>query len=603
MQKLLLYLLSFLALSPALAQNTDEQLATEYMHSQEYDKAIVLFEKVYAKKPNNYIYANYLSCLLAVKDFKQGEKLIKRHIKQNPQWPKFRVDLGYLQTLAGETSKADKLFAQIISELLPDEQQIVSVANAFLERKLFAQAVNTYTKGEKIMQGQMVFNMQIADIYYRQGDLQKMMKEYLDLLDDGPSYASSVQMQLQTLLAENASEPLRVAMHEALLRKVQQSPDKTIFAEMLLWYAIQQGDLQTAMVQSKALDKRLKENGERLLSLANACIEQHQYDMAMQCYQYIIDKGTSGMNYMRARIEWVNVSYLMLTEKGRLSQEEMIQLEQQFESTLLEVGKNAESVGLIKKLAHVKAFYLLKPQEGIALLEDALKFRMPDLLKSECKLELGDILLFANDTWEASLTYSQVEKDFPDEPIGHLAKFKNAKLTFFAGEFMWAKAQLDVLRASTSKLIANDAMQLSLSIGDNITEDSSFDPLSLYALADLHSFRLKDDSALITLDLLEHLYPMHPLADEALYKKAEIYKRRGQWTIADSLLKQITAKYSADILADDALYERGLMQELTLKNIDLAKEIYFNLITDYPSSIYVVDARKRFRKLRGDNLN
>lgn len=588
----------------ASAQHTDEQLATQYMYSKDFDKAVVLFEQVYSKKPTRYVYLNYLNCLFALKEYKQAEKLVRKQIKLYPEINTYKVDLGYVFTLAGESSKADKTYTQLIQNTPTDEQQIVNIAKAFEEKKLFQYAISTYLKGEKLFKNNTLFNLDIASVYLNQGDYKNMMTEYLDLIQEGPEFVSVVQLKLQQILAEQSSiKEIIPIIHESLLRKIQQQPDKVIYAEMLLWFSIQQGDFNTALIQAKALDKRLKENGERLLNLANECIEQKEYTIASQCLQYIIDKGPIAYNYSKARIEWLNVAYIIMLEKNTFTKTDILQLEQKFNEILLEVGKSVESIYLIKKLAYLKAFYLNKVSEAIVLLEETEKFRMPEIMKAECKMELADILLFSGQMWDASLFYSQVEKAFPDDPIGHLAKFQNAKLTFYAGEFLWSKAQLDVLRASTSKLIANDAMQLSLMIGDNITADSSFDPLSLYASADLFSFRLQDDSALYTLDHLEHLYPAHPIIDDVLLKKAEIYKRKGEYAIVDSLLKKIVTYYPTDILADDALYQRGLLQELTLKNTELAKEIYFNLITDYPASIFVVEARKRFRKLRGDIIN
>ena len=62
------------------------------------------------------------------------------------------------------------------------------------------------------------------------------------------------------------------------------------------------------------------------------------------------------------------------------------------------------------------------------------------------------------------------------------------------------RGQLDILKAATSKLIANDAMELSLLISDNIEEDSLTTPLQMYARADLLEFRNLDNDALAVLD-------------------------------------------------------------------------------------------------------
>ena len=73
-------------------------------------------------------------------------------------------------------------------------------------------------------------------------------------------------------------------------------------------------------------------------------------------------------------------------------------------------------------------------------------------------------------------------KEFKNDPLGHLAKFKNAQVYYFSGEYDWCQAQLDVLKASTSKLIANDALELSVLITDNYNMDTSETAMKLFAI-------------------------------------------------------------------------------------------------------------------------
>ena len=93
------------------------------------------------------------------------------------------------------------------------------------------------------------------------------------------------------------------------------------------------------------------------------------------------------------------------------------------------------------------------------------------------------------------------------------------------------------------------------------------------------------------------------LTDEAWYKKGLIYKKTGQYEKALPFFADIVEKYGEDILADDALYNEADIYENNLHNKEKAKELYETLLTKYPGSLYVVEARKRFRSLRGDKLN
>jgi len=279
-------------------------------------------------------------------------------------------------------------------------------------------------------------------------------------------------------------------------------------------------------------------------------------------------------------------------------------MKQDYTLLLTELGKTPFTIPLILNLAHLQAFYLGETNDAVELLLQAISIpKVPLAKQAECKLELADIYLFSDEQWEATLLYSQVEKTFKNEPLGHEAKFRNARLSFYIGEFGWALAQLDVLKAATSKLIANDALELSLLISDNIEEDSLTVPLSMYAKADLLEFRNLDQDALAVLDSISTLFPMHSIADNVLFKKAEIFSKNGKFDLAASNYSEIMEKYPDDLLADDAMYNLAGLYEYQLNNKSKAMELYEKILTQYPGSLYVVDARKHFRALRNDAVN
>jgi outer membrane protein assembly factor BamD (BamD/ComL family) len=152
-------------------------------------------------------------------------------------------------------------------------------------------------------------------------------------------------------------------------------------------------------------------------------------------------------------------------------------------------------------------------------------------------------------------------------------------------------------------LIANDALALALLISDNPGPDSSFDALTVYSRADLLNFRNKKTEALNTLDSLIQSFPDHSLIQYSLYKKAMILDAKRNYAEEDSLLRNIGELYGDGVLADDALFHRAELYEKRFKDNAKAMEFYQELLTKFPGSLYVVDARKKFRALRGDALN
>lgn len=600
---LLLFAFAFSHLHITAQPSTDEQLAMQFYQNKEFDKALDYYEKLYNKKSPQTYYSPYLNCLLETKDFKKAEKIAKKQIKQNPDLLNFNVDLGTVYFRGGEPEKAKNAWEQTI-KLIKYDEQVFAVSSAFLAIREYDFAISTYLKGRKITQNNYPFSFELAEVYKIKNDKLSMINEYLDVLEINDSYIQSVQNALQTSFANDADVKQNELLKTELLKRIQRYPDKTIFSELLYWMEIQLKDWEGAFVQAKALDKRKKEEGNRVMGLAQVFVQNEAYDIAIKAYQYIIAKGPDVYYYTNARMELLNVYFQKVVSKGNYTLVELTELENNYNITIKELGKSASTVPLLKNLAHLQAFYLNKTNDAITLLEESILLpQIPAQMQAECKLELADILLMTGDIWEASLRYSQVEKSFKYDAIGQEAKFRNAKISYYTGDFKWAQAQLDVLKGATSKLIANDAMNLSLAISDALAIDTNEAPLIIFSRADLLAFQNKDDQAIITLDSINTLFPNHALADDILFKKAQIGLKHGKYTEAAAFYESIVKDYSSDILADDALFKLADMNENQFKNIEKAKELYQKLVTDFSGSLYVVEARKRFRRLRGDSIN
>lgn len=433
-----------------------------------------------------------------------------------------------------------------------------------------------------------------------------MVNEYLDVLLINEAYLQQVQNYLLRIYdSDNFSDGTgNELIKSQLLKRVQKHPDKTIYSEMLIWLFIQEKNFTGAYIQTKALDKRLQEDGGRLITLAKTCVSNQEYETAIKAYQTVIEKGKESYYYIAAKIELLEVLNKKITEQVNYTQEDLRTLEKSYHTTLAELGTSVHTSPLLKGLAYLYAFYLHNTDKAISLLEESLLITgISSHFQAEVKLLLADILLMIGDIWEASLYYSQVEKSFKHDPLGDEAKLRNAKISYYTGDFGWAQAQLDVLKGSTSKLIANDAMKLSLLITDNSTIDTSTVPLGMYARAELLSYQNKDDEAVLILDSIDNLFPAHALADEILFKKASIMEKKQDFAAAAAFLKQIVDAYGYDILADDALFKLAEIHQYVFKDSEKAKDYYQKLLTDYTGSIFTVEARKRFRELRGDKLN
>lgn len=604
LRNIFLLLLAFISFNSFSQKNNDDKLALQYLDQKEYEKANVYLEKLYDKIPDQW-FTYYYTGLVGAKEYNRAEKICRKQLKRNPQATNIYVMIAKLYKAEGDQKKETETYQKAIKEVVPIQGFLQPLAVAMMEEAQFDYAIEVYKKGRKATP-EYPYYYEIAEVYKRKGDLKSMINEYLDAIVFKESELYTAQNFLQNALGYDDNEGgfKNPVLKQELYKRIQQHPDKIVLAEFLIFIQNQQKDFEGAFIQSKAIDKRLKEDGRRLYELAKLCISNENYETASKCFQYVIDKGDKYGYYDIATIDLVNCDYQYLTQKPNPTNEELAALESKFIKVVEKYKGSQLSNGLISNLAKLQTYYLNKPDAAIALIEDIISNPGIDpLVKAEFKIQLGDIHLIKNTIWDASLLYSQVEKDFKFEPIGQEAKFRNAKLSYYAGDFKWAKTQADVLKGSTTKLIANDALDLSLIITDAIGVDTNAAPLSRFSAADLLIVQHKYNEAIAEMDSINKVFPTHTLGDDINFKKAEIFTKLGKYTDAEKMYKDILEYYPEELYGDDAQFKLAELYEKKLNDIEKAKQAYQDVLTKYPGSIYVVESRKRFRKLRGDNLD
>ena len=583
----------------------DDKLAMQFYEQKQYDKAVSYFEKLYDKQPDAY-FNYYFKCLIETKDYKTAEKITKRHIKHSEANTYLYVKLGMVYRLMGNPEKEKEQYNKAVKEVIPEQNTVFALAHAFEDEELYDYAIEVYKKGRKQSAATYPYFYEIAELYKKKGDLKSMVNEYLDAVEFRESELYTAQANLQQSLGydEKNGGLNNPILKQELQKRIQQNPDRTIFSEFLIFLLNQQKDFEGSFVQNKALDKRQKTDGTRLMELAKLCVSNENYAVAEKCYQYVMSKGKDNPYYDIADIERLNANYLQLTNQANPATADALMLHNNIEEAIKHYGISNLTLPLIKKAALLKAYYLNQPGEAILELQDLItQYTFDKNSVAEIKLDLGDMNLLVGNIWDASLLYSQVEKDFKYEVVGQNAKFRNAKLSYYASDFKWAKTQCDVLKGATTKTIANDALDLSLVITDAIGVDTNDAPLSMFASAELLVLQHQYDRALARLDSINSVFSEHTLGDDIYYKKAEIFKKTNRYAEAAKMYENILEFYPTELYGDDALFKEAELYERYLNDKEKAKQLYQDVLTKYPGSIYVVEARKRFRDLRGDIVN
>lgn len=577
-----------------------EQLALQYYQNGEYEKAADLYEKIYQRKPQVFYYNYYLSSLFAIEDYEKAEKFVKSLSRKEPDNLRYKVELGYIYKRMGNERKAKKLFNTAIKKLPKKRSDYLALSAAFQYRDLYDLSLKVLEMGKTDFNPPLY--EAIADQYFAQGKYQEMISTYMDMITENASYINLVKGKLQMMIAGAGNQVLSDALRTELLRRTQKYPSQTIYSELLYWFSIQKREFALALIQAKALDRKFNENGERVYQLSNILISNKAYDKAADGLKYIIQLGEKNRFYRAAEINLLRVNYLNLLDKNDIQTSEITQLVKDYESTIKKYGKNPTTVELMKNLAYIQAFHLHDFDQARNYLEEILEMRgVTKKVKANAKLLLGDILLFEGKKWTASLQYKQVEKEFKNDPIGFEAKFKAAKFYYYVGEMEWSKTQLDVLKGATSKLIANDAMELSLLISENIDPDSSYSSLSYFARADLLFWQRKYESALQLLDSIELIFPNYSILPNVNYQRALIYMEQKNHDSAQVFFKKTFTNFPYASIADNALIKLARLLDEELHNASEAQKYYEKILLDYPGSLFTVEARKRYEEIKNKN--
>ena len=580
-------------------QAQDPNLANQYFSDGEFEKAATLYGELLDKdERNEYYLTRYVDCLLSLDQYEQGEKALKKQLKRSPENTNLYVLYGQLFERQNKETEAQAQYRKAIDRLTPDFAAVNRLANNFVARSKFDLAIETYERGAQIMKDASRFAFNLGELYRRKGDSGKMVEYYLNALADNSDKLPTIQTLLARYLAPNEFPELQSQLYTRI--QENESPELVM---LLAWSFVQRRDFKSALRQYKALDARLGENGQRVFDLAKEAAEAKDYDTAIAAYDYIAAKGTLNPFFFEAKREAMDSRRKKLTEGLVQTPEELRTLEREYESFIVQFGKSKNTADIILQLAELEAYHLANLPKAIGLMEE-LKV-MPGLernAQARVKINLADCYLMNRDVWESTLLYSQVDKDFKEEPLGQEARFKNARLSYFNGDFQWAQAQFDVLKASTSKLIANDALDLSVFIMDNLNLDTTAAAISLYSGAELLVFQNRFAEAFQKLDTLRREFPEHSLQDDILYLEAQIYEKKHDYPKAAAMYQEVAEKYKDEIRADNALYALAQLYEFKVINLEKAKGLYEKIFTDYSGSVFAVESRKRFRVLRGDKV-
>lgn len=589
-------LLLFLCVLKVSAQN--KELGYQFFSEQKYTDAIEELEKVYKTNTEQRVYETLLQSYIFLNKYNEGLKLVDKQLKNQAQNQALSVDKIHLLVLKNDSKSAEKTFKDLIKNFPDNQFKVIEVGNKLLAYKYYNWLEDYYTKGAKELKDIYSFSFELAELYFAQQKYDMMITSLLTALNYGDDYLEAVQNTISTYLYDDSDGSIKQIIFVNIQKKIQSHPNSTALLELLTWMHLQDLNFNRAYDYAIALDKRNGEQGKRIFDLANVARNNLQFDVAITAYNYLIENKDNFYQRL-SKIELVKVLKQKVESKNILQENDILMLQKAYEKALKELGLNDQTAELQIDYANILAFYLKKNNDALVLLDDVIKnAKVKPQDKAQAKLIKGDILLFTGDVWEAVLLYGQVYSDYKNDAIGFDAKFKTAKAYYYTGDFKWAKTQLDVLKGATHKLIANDAIGLSILISDNLATDTIEEPLKLFAEADYLFYQKMYMEALEKLRWIPLQFPNHStLLDDVFYLKAKIYVYLQKYNEAIESLTNAIAQ--DDLLVDESLMFLAEIYSNYLNQADKALECYEKVLTDFDDSVFVNEARTKYRLIRG----
>ncbi len=594
---ILLLLIPFISIS----QNNDVQKAQSLFSKGDYEKAVQIYEKLPSNKLPRF-YSSYLYSLNALSKYKEAKKVAQKMYLRDKNNLRYLSDVIIFERKNNDKSQASKNLNILIKELKSNTSQALTISNNFNRNEMYDFAIKVLDATEND-NNRSNYLIQKAENYSSLLDYEKMITCLLDLLEYNASRELYVRNKFQKTIYnfgiknENFNESLK----KLLISYSNKNSKNPIYSDLLVWYFIQNKNYEMAYRQSVSMDLKFGDYDFTLLDIASLFQEEKKYMQANKVYNYIISKNKKDKLFYQAHAQKINLVFV--SDNQQLIKE----VRENYDNYELDFPLNKITVNFYSAYAKFQALHNndYESSEKIFLKILNLDNIKDEVDVAEAKLNYSDILVYDGRIWEALIYFSQVEKKFKENPIGHKAKLKIAKVYYYNGDFEVAQAQLDVLKRSTSKLISNDAIDLSLLITDNLSLDTTDIVMRMYAKAEMLAYQRKYIEALSLYDSLINKYQFHSLVDEALFEKYKIYYELEDFDNCIFALNKILDYSLNDILADDATYFLAKIYDEKINDINLALLNYNIIIEKFQGSIYYDFSRKKIKGIQikqNDNL-
>ena len=590
MKKLFLYFTLLLSLF-SFAQN--EQLAQYYYEKGDFEKAKVSYEELLENVPQNTQYfLRVIDCYQQLQQYDIAQKALESRIDKYHQGTIY-VELGYNYQIQKKETKATDYYEQAIDKIRKNPNEVFAVATAFEKKVLLEYALQSYDIATQMLPN-FSFNYQKGLLYGQLGQTDKMIEMFLDEAEAHPENSVVIQSQFMRFMADASDVSFSDDLRRALIVRVQKSQD-LFWNHYLSWFYVQGKEFGKAFIQEKAIYKREPESLSNIINLAQLAIQENDEETAVEVLGFVLENTKDLQLLVQAH------SYLLKIQIQKTTAKDHTAIALAIDGLLKEYEVSPFTLPLQIIQAHFTAFNLNKPGDARIILKQALDLNLNNFEQAQVKMELADILLFEEKFNQALIYYSQIEMDLKNDAAAHEATLKAAKTSYFKTDFDWALKQFKELKSASTQLIANDALEYFLLINDNTVADSTQTALAVFAKGDYLLYQNRNKDAIEVFQSILQKFKGQEIESVTLLRLGNVYEKMGEYILALNQYQNIIDHHNEGIYSDEALFFSAEIYNNKLQELEKAKPLYEKIIFNHEDSIHFVEARKKFRQIRGDS--
>jgi tetratricopeptide (TPR) repeat protein len=576
-----------------LVFSQNEQLAQYYYDKGDFEKAKIAYEELLRASPSNSQYfLRTVESYQQLQQFDAAQKMILERFNRYKQGA-LLVELGYNLQLQKNDSKAKSYFEQAIEKIKTNPNDVYGIANSFEKKVLLEYALRAYQTAMQV-QPNYNFNFQAGMLYGQLGQTDLMIELLLTESFQNPQNTHLIQTQLSRFMnGETDNTAFKDAMRKALILRTQKDQD-VFWNHYLSWFYVQQREFGKAFIQEKAIYKREPESLLSIVNLSQFALNEDDTETAEEILNFILANTKDLDLLVRCNANLMQIKIDKATEKDYPG------IKAELDQLLNTYQISPFTLSLQIMQAHFLAFNLKKTEEAKTVIKNALELKLNEYQKADAKMELADILLLEEKYNQALIYYSQIQLDLKNDVMAHEASLRAAKTSYFKADFEWALKQFKELKSANTQLIANDALEYFLLINDNTAADSTQTALKEFARGDFLIYQNKKQEAITQFQNILKSFKGQEIEAVTMLRLGKLYESLKEYNFALNLYQQIIEQHSDGIYVDEALYFSAEIYNNELQETEKAKPLYEKVIFNHQDSIYFVEARKKYRELRGD---